>query len=502
VTRALHIALFALALMLALTGAAGATELDDALASLRSAVAKHPDDPDVSWALADALEAAGRSDEAAQEMQRHLTRWPDRPAHGWRALGRCAYRAGAIDDAIAALSRALERDEQDAEAQLYYGLALQQQGENERAEARFEAAARDTELAPEALLLSGISHLGRGEQEGARARLERVIALAPRSESARDARALLDDMKPSRPAFSVLSYAGVQYDSNPSLAGNEGVAGVGSAQDDASFDFGTRFAWRPTIGGESRPFELGLEYERVDYADQSELAEQTFQGTATSLYSPHPRLAFRTDLSVGSMLVENDLYAMNGWARPNVFLELGPRAGVLRLYGMVERVQFENEPIVESLERSAWGYGAGAEQALRLGLERDAWFLFGGSYARRDTDGKRDDLGFGPAYDADDWRGILRVSGSLPFEIRGVAQLSFDAELYEHRNLIDALTEGPASPVRRRDLVWQSAFALRRTLYKSVELELHTEFTDRDSNVDLYGYQRVVTGLRLRSALP
>ncbi|HXK23423.1 MAG TPA: tetratricopeptide repeat protein [Myxococcota bacterium] len=502
-TRRLRFGVFALALALALAGAGTATPLDDALAKLRDGVAKHPDDPEVSWALASALEAAGRAHEALAAMRSHLARWPDRPGNGWAALGRCAYRAGRIDEAIDALQRATARDERDAEAQLYLGLALRARGEKERAEAHFEAAARDPELAPEALLLSGMSRIERGETDDGRARLERVVALAPRSDSAGDARALLEDSEPSRLPVSVEAYAGVEYDSNATLGGEGDLPGASSAQDDAAFEFGTDLAWRPPLGAESgRPLELGLHYRRLDYADQTKYSEQEIRGSLSGQTTVHPRLALRFDASGGYELLDNDPYLISGELRPSLLYALGPHAGVLHVYAVGARDEYEEDPFFDSLTRSDWIYGGGAEHLLKLGQERDAWLAWGGRYLRRDTDAGRDALGFRPAYDADMWQGSLRAALSLPFQIRARAELFFDAELYDHRNLIDALTEGPESVARRRDFVWSTALSLRRPLYRSVELELHAEFTDRDSNVDLYSYQRALTGLRLRAAFP
>ncbi|HVH18715.1 MAG TPA: tetratricopeptide repeat protein [Myxococcota bacterium] len=501
-TRALHVALFALALVLALTGAARATELDDALASLRSAVAKYPDDPDVSWALADALEAAGRSAEATEHMQRHLARWPDRPAHGWRALGRCAYGAGRIDEAIPALARALEHDAHDAEAHLYLGLALQQKGETKRAETHFAEAARDPELAPDALLLAGMSQLGRGEGHAGRAQLRRVVDLAPQSDSALDARALLDSYARDRESFRVESYTGVSYDSNATLGNDDSIAGASTAKEDALFEFGTDVFWRPMLVGERQPLELGMRYSRLDYVEQGEYSEQHVRGGFRSETRPHPRLAVRLDGSGGPFFVDDDYYGMDAWLRQSLLFLVGPQAGVLHLYAVGQRDEFEDEPLFESLERDSWSYGAGAEHMLRLGHERDAWLSLGGRWGQRTTDAQKDLLGFEGAYDADLWQGALRASTSLPFEIRARAELFFDAELGHNRNIIDALSEGPDSPARRRDLVWTSTLAFRRPLYRNVELEVHAQFVDRDSNVDVYGYQRAITGLRLRADFP
>ncbi len=485
--------------------AAGAAEPPKAaLASLRAALAAHPDDPDLSWSLALALEAEATPAEAAEQMQRHLARWPDRPSQGHAALGRCEVRAGRAEEARRALEHALARNPRDAEAQLYLGLALQALEQQQRAEQHFElAAALDRELAGEALLLSGMSRLARGDEHGGQARLAQVIERAPESASARDARALLGDAPATRGAapFRAEAYAGALYDSNVTLGGEGDFPGAGSTQHDALFDYGTRLSWRPAQG-DGHAIELSARYERIDYLELSEYSAQRFLGSGSGQLPLGSRAALRLDASLGYALLENDPYLLDGALRPSLLVALGPHSGLLRLHAGGERLEYEEDPLFDSLELSGWAYGAGAEHLMPFGRERAGWFGWGGSYQRRDTEAGRDELGFRSAYDCDRWRASLRSALSLPFEIRARAELAFDAELYDHRNLVDALTENPVSPDRRQDTVWSSVISLRRPLIGNVEIEIHAEFTDRDSNVDLFAYQRALTGLRLHAAMP
>jgi tetratricopeptide (TPR) repeat protein len=475
-----------------------------ALASLRAALAAHPDDPDLSWSLALALEAEATPAEAAAHLQRHLARWPERPPGGYAALGRCEFRAGRPNEARRALELALARDPRDAESQLYLGLALQALRQPQRAEPHFErAAALDRELAGEALLLSGMSRLSRGDARGGRALLSQVTRSAPESASARDARALLGDAPSARgpSSFRAEAYAGALYDSNVTLGGEGDFPGAGNAQDDALFDYGTELSWRPVLG-EGRPIELSARYERMDYLELSEYSAQRFLGSGSGQLPLGSRAALRLDASLGYALLDNDPYLLSGALRPSLLIALGPHSGLLRLHAGGERLDYEQDPLFESLELDGWTYGGGAEHLMPLGRERWAWFGWGGSYQRRDTEAGRDELGFRSAYDGDRWRASLRSAVNLPFQIRARAELAFDAELYDHRNLVDALTEDPVSPDRRQDRVWSSALSLRRPLIGNVEIELHVQYADRDSNVDLFAYQRALTGLRLHAAMP
>ena len=126
-------------------------------------VALHPDDPELSWALAEALEAAG--DPARPIDADASATWRAGPSgrrDGWRALGRCAYRAGRADDAIAALTRAARAATRATPRRSStWAWRASSAARREQAEQHFEFAAQsDPALAPEALLLSGISRLG------------------------------------------------------------------------------------------------------------------------------------------------------------------------------------------------------------------------------------------------------------------------------------------------------------------------------------------------------
>jgi tetratricopeptide (TPR) repeat protein len=493
---------------LALGAAAAAVDLDQSLASLRAAAARHPDDPGYSWAVADALEAAGRPAEAADQIRAHLARWPDRPSDGWSALGRCEYRAGRLEPARDALRQALARDPRDAEAHLYLGLAFQRLGKAERAARHLEIAADlDPELAGDALLLAGVSHLSDGDALRGRELLERVIKMSPESASAREARSLIGGVAPPpRPsALGISASSGVSYDSNVTLGGEGDLPGAGAAEDDAVVDFATRVAWRVAPIDEVRPIEIGAGYDRSDYLDLDEFSMQRAGGDVGWTLPLHRDVALRL-YGLGSYYwLDESPYLVRGAVAPSLYFALGGNRGALRVGASGEYLDYEEDPIFDSLERSGWEYGGAAEHVIPLSLftERPkVWLSWGGGYARRDTGASRDELGFASAYDRDRWRGSMRLHVPLPFDVRADAALFYDAELYDHENVIDALSENPTSPDRRRDSVWSTNLSLRRKLFRGVDLEVLASFQDRESNVDLYAYQRTLAGVRLHAAFP
>ena len=502
--RALYTLVFAAVLGVALSTGAHGAGIDASIASLRQAVARHPGDWQLSWSLAQALEAAGRPDEAAEHIQRHLERWPDRPPDGWLVLGRCAYRAGRVSDAVPALERALAHDPGDAEARLYLGLSLRQLGQREAAERSFEAAAaQDARFAGEGLLLSGMSRLSRGDTDGGRELLRRVLERAPQSASARDARRLLADPEMAQSDFEVKASAGALYDSNVTLEEEGDVPGAGSPDGDARFDFLSQLTWRPTLA-EARPVQVSVAYGRSDYVDLTDYSSQTFGGSVAGLLPLGDRAALRLDTGVGYALVDDEPYLLSGAVRPSVYVALGRRTGVLRLHAGGERLEYDEDPQFDSLERSGWTFGGGAEHLLPLGQERQTWITWGASYQRRITEAGSDSLCCEANYDGDRYRASLRGSTPVLFGVSARAELHFDVERYDNRSVIDGINENNdfASPQRRRDFVWNPRLSLRRALYRGVELEVFGSYTDRASNVELYGYQRAQTGVRLHATLP
>jgi tetratricopeptide (TPR) repeat protein len=489
---------------LAIAGAAGASRSDPdaSVAALRKAAAKHPRDPDYSWAVAEALDAVGRPLQAAAQMRAHLKRWPEQPPGGWRALGRVEYRAGNFEAARDALSEALRRDPRDGEAELYLGLALHALGDPHAAERHLEAAAElDPSLAGDALLVAGISHLSRGEQERGRDLLERVIELAPDSPSAREARALGRARTQGRPPFEFEAYTGIGYDTNVSLEGGADLPGLGSANGDTFTEFGSRVAWRPALLGEQRPLELGATYERGDYVELDAYSIQRTGGNASWIYSPHEKLSLRLGGDGAFWLVDDDPYLLSGSVLPSLLVALPRRAGALRLHTTGQWSDYLDGSAYDSLERDGWSYGGGIDHVLLWRIaesERTGLVTWGGSYERRDTTGGTDEvLGseFDSAYDRNRWRARISAKLPLPFEVEAKAQLALDTERYDNRDVADAAFSD--TPARRRDFVVYTNVSLRRNLYRNLDLELLATFEDRDSNVAVHRYQHTVAGMRL-----
>lgn len=476
-------------------------------ARLETAVQEHPDDPDLSWALARALAEEGELDAAAARLAAHLERWPQRPPEGWLLLGRWLEELGRDSDALAAFEQAVARDATSGAACLHAGLAASRLGRHEAAEAHFQRALRvDPSLAAEARLLAGLERLELGDEEGARQLLGDVMLHHRESDAARAARLVLEGAPGLRrlPLVSLDAYGGVQFDSNVTLESGVDFPGVSVDQDDVRFLSGVGFSVRP-VRGERLGLELGARYDRSYHLELSDYDTQRVLGIAGGHYRLGSRVGLRLDGWFGYTTLADDPYLLEGALRPSLLVGLGGPAGTLRFHADGQRLDYGEGPLFESLDRDGWSYGGGFDHIVPLVWREGGWASWGSVYARRDTEAGRDLLGFGGAYDHHRVGALARLHVPVLWKVDADARAAFDAELYDNRNVVDALTDGGVGrpdPRRRRDELWSLALALTRPVGRFTELEVAWGYTDRISNVDLYAYDRHVVGLTVRVFTP
>jgi tetratricopeptide (TPR) repeat protein len=497
---ALLLALFAAATASAAAAPSGAS------ARLEAAVEEHPDDPDLSWALVRQRAAAGALSDAAARLAAHLERWPDRPGKGWLTLGIWRYELGDDAAAVAALTRALAREPASGASHLYLGLARQRQGHLDAAARHFHfAASLENELRGWAVLLEASARLAGADDAGAQQALVQMLDRDPHSEEARYARLLLEGRaERSAARLRLDAYGGIAFDSNVSLESDADAVGVRSNRSDALVAWGSRVAWR-AVRAEGHGLELIARYSQNAHFDLEDFDTEYYGGALAARFRLRERLSLRLDGGFGYTRLDEAPYLMRGRLRPNLRVNLGERWGVLRLFASGEHLDYREEPLFSSLERSGWAYGGGLEHHAPFLRWPDAWLSLGADFTRRDTKASRDLLGFKGAYDHDRWRGTLRARLPLPWRIDADAAASLAGEFYDNRNVIDALSDGgvgAASPNRRRDVVWRTYLILTRPVLRSTDLELVWHFTDRISNVDLYRYDRTGVGLYLRVHTP
>jgi tetratricopeptide (TPR) repeat protein len=494
------------ALALALGVSTGPARGDEAVARLAEAVASHPDDPDLLFALARELAASDRKAEASERLETLVRRWPTHRAEALLLLGRLHYELGRAEQAVPVLERALALEADPGAAHLLLGLSLQALGRAEEAESHFQAAAEASpELRGEAWLLAGLARLERGDRDGGDELLARVIADDPESESARSARLVLEGTGRRRGRLHLHAYGGFEYDSNVTLDSGDDFTGLPRDQSDFAFVWGSAASFdllRDERGGVS----VGAVYDQSTHLELEDWDIQQFGGVVSSGVQLTERLAGRLDGRVSYALRDTDPYLLSGGLRPSLIATLGERAGWLRGFAGTDWYEYDETPFTTALERDGFAWGGGLEHVVPIPSLRSAAFSLRGSWRRYESQAERDALlGFDGDYDHDAWGGAARVYLALPWRFAAEWGAAYQLEDFANPNLVDALTDdgvGTATPSRRRDRSWETRLRLSRPLTRFIDVEGSAGYSDQHSNVDVYAYDRWVTGLMFRVHTP
>jgi len=495
-----------LALGFGLVPALARGDTPDALERLAQAVASHPDDPDLLYSLAQRLAANARPEEAVEKLSLLVSRWPAHRPEASLLLGRLLLQLDRPGQAAAELERALVLDPESGPAHLFLGLALKRLGRSDEAEPHFRLAAESTpELSGEAWLLAGLARLERGDRRGGDELLARAIDDDPASESARSARLVLEGAAARRGRIHLQAYGGVEYDSNVTLDSGDDFTGLPSDRSDAGFSWGSGIAV-DAVRGERFALSLGGSYDQLAHVDLDHWDMQQFGGALSTGWQISERWGARLDGRISYARLDGDPYLLWGGLRPSLLFALGPRAGWLRGFGEADWFEYDEQPFTTALERDGFAWGGGLEHVAQIPGVRGATFSWYGSWERFDSQARRDELlGFDGAYDRDGFGGGTRVSLSLPWRFSADLGVSFLRERYANVNLIDALTDGgvgTATPSERRDGVWSTRLRIARPLTRFIDVELSAGYLDRRSNVDIYDYDRWVSGLAVRVHTP
>jgi len=478
----------------------------DEIERLAQAVASHPEDPDLLFAYARGLAANGRPAEAVERLDTLTSRWPEHAAEAWLLLGRLLYELDRAAEAVAPLERACALEPASGPAHFYLGLALQASGRGDEGESHLELAAQETpELRGDAWLLAGLDRLERGDRLGGDALLERAIEADPESASARSARLVLEGGAPRPRRFHLQAYSGFAYDSNVTLDSGDDFTGLPADQADGVFSWGTGLSVA-ALRGEDFAVSIGGSYDQNAHLELTDWDTQQVGGTLSAGWQAMERVGLRLDANLSYARLDRDPYLLSGGLSPSLVVGLGPRAGWLRAFGNTSWYGYDETPFSSALERDGFAFGTGFEHGARIPGFRDAVFSWFGSWGRFDSDATRDPLlGFEGDFDRDGYGGGARVSSALPWRFSADLGFSFLREEYANDNLVDYLTDegiGSATPRKRRDAIWEARLRLVRPITRFIDVELGVRYGDHASNVDLYDYDRWVSGLAVRIHTP
>jgi hypothetical protein len=497
---ALPILLAVLAALLHIPVSVRAEPLSPAeLARLQSAAEAHPDDPDLAWAWAVALEEAGEARAAIAELERIGERWPRLRAECELEIGEIAYALGDHARAMRSLDAAIELEPSDGAARLYRALALQALGRVEEAERELALVAeRVGVLRAEALLLRALGRLQLDDEVGARRLLREVGPADPGGELAEHARGLLEALEPreeGEPRIALWAQLGTELDSNVTLDSGNDLTGISTSQDDGRLVWGGG-VWIAGLRHEWGGAGFGYRYGQSEHLDLDAFDLQMHELFAVFDLRPPGRLTLRLDALAADAHLGGDRYLRSWTLRPNLLLSIGGGSAASRLYLDVTRRSYHDAPVVSSLDRDGVTYELGLEQYGRVPRWGGSLWNLGVAVGRTNTEASPDFLGFEGDYD--NRRLALAAGARLPFlerlDLRLTGGLAF--ERYVNRNLLDAIVEGSAGkPSRRRDAVGEASVALGWSLSPALRLEARWRGRWSHSNVDVYDYDRHVLGL-------
>jgi tetratricopeptide (TPR) repeat protein len=472
---------------------------DEAIAKARHARAAATDDD----AKAAAIEGRcalrlGRYDEAIKALEDARRLDPQLPGVSID-LAMAHYHRGDAAAADAELTRAEAESPDDARVLLYRGLLLMEDAKDREAAVVLERAGRQSaSVDPLASYYAALAWQRSEEREKARASLERARAAEPGSRWSKQAADALaqfgsgGDAAPRR--FWAALSVGVEYDSNVVLRG-DGVSLPRNISDESD----GRVWWNVEVGAEafrtenwaggavagyygSAHFELhdfDIAYpngsvwldRRID--DESFLRLQPFIGYAATDYE--------------------DSYLFHGGATLSYHRRF-EEAGSGRLWAQYgyNDYRFDIPPLVvmgtdlsRRLDRDGSEYRAGYDHAYGL---TDTTTLKGGvSYLYYEADGRD--------YDFSAYGGYAGFEQRLPARFVLDATVSFSYEPYRSKSVFDAAPPvSPPTGPKRLDKVTKAGGALSRPITDWLEAAVYYSFTDNDSNIGVYDYDRHIAG--------
>lgn len=437
-------------------------------------------------------------------------------------LAQAHYHLDEIDAASAELDRAERENPNDARTHLYRGLVLSRQARQEEAALAFErASGLDPGLAGAAGLYGGRSWAAANDREKAKAALERARGADPDSEWGRAADqelAVLD--APNRRHVWARLRAGVEHDSNVTLQSDTLVYSPFQVAQVKDLTPDERKDTRGVIEAQG-----GLEFLRDE--DQAAGAAVGYSGSfhdnVHELDLQYPWLTFWYDRRLaedtwlriqpfgGYAWLETDPFVVHGGATASLTHAFTDRVAG-RLYSRLNYNEFlyriRPDPVIAAFDDPTDPFDGPllAERVRHLrnrdGLESETGVE--GSFA---VVPDSTSLRAGTAYqhywaEGRDWdrqgsRSWIGVTQALPWRFALDLSGSFTYHAYFHRSSYDEeflsryrFGGGP----KRRDRIWDAEAQLRYPLTSWLEISARGQYTNSESNVEVFDYDRWIAG--------
>ena len=462
-------------------------DVDAAVAELARANQIAPDDPRVLARYAQALIVSGDADGAIAALERLREIDPDAPGLDY-FLGLASYQGGNWSAARDHFSNAVADSPDSALTYLFLGVAHYELGEyNEAGQALDHAERLDPSLAGQVSYRRGLLHYAESRFAEAKREFEYVQTRRPGSPLARSATSYIARLNRLHPRpWDVYATFGGGYDSNLNFSADSdtfAASGISSGRIIAEAGGSYRF------GDQRRHLTIGQTLYGHFYPDDTPraigLAPDDFNQQISRTWA-QASAEIAGPVSVDARYTFE--YVWTDWKQfrqthavePGLSFALGPRLGSRAFFRWEGRTYFFGFTS-PGFDRDGDVTHAGGDLSYVLPSD---WF-WGTSFARVGYRMRREDaVGF--EFDAYGHQPVFTLSLALP---RAVV-LTLDGRV-EWRDYDNASSLDPSAGTRD-DLIGELHAIFQRPFGDHVSAELTYSYTDRNSNVAAFEYQRHV----------
>ena len=451
-----------------------AGDAEAALVELDQAVQVAPDSARVLRLYARALALAGQSTRLNEVLAKLEAIEPLGSVFQYE-LALASFRAADFAAARDRLGSAASSSPEPGRAYLYLGAAHQELGEFDAAEAAFaQAAFLDPSLAGAVAYRRGVLALQRGLYAQATREFEIVLARLPGGRLAESAQSYIDEIERLGPQrWEVFARTGLGYDSNINLA------------DSNTFESSGEKGWRVLaaaggvyqFGDDELSLQVGQTFYGHFYTEDGQFDQQSSLTWAWGQMQITENL--EADLRYGFEFAWADWkdYRSSHNVEPGVTWQLSQRLAARASFRFEDRTYFFAQPA--PFDRTGDVEYAGVDLFWVLpetvpGFEN--WLRVGYRYRDEDSTGNQ--------FDSTGNQPIFTLAVALPWEVQSVLDLRVEWRDYAVASVYQP-TVGP-----RRDRIAILRAGLERTLWDRVSAEVAYRYTDRDSNVAFFVYDR------------
>ncbi|MCH2172656.1 tetratricopeptide repeat protein [Myxococcota bacterium] len=461
--------------------------LDDARGHLEAALEITPNDPRALALYAQAQLLSGDALAALGTLDRLRQRDPNAPGLDY-LMGLANYRLEDWTQTRDHLQAALENVPGHAVGHLLLGVAYQNLDQPKEAQREFAEAARlDPSLEAQVAYRRGLLSLGSQNYREAREFFETVGDRLPGSPLARSAATwstYLMEIAP-RP-WELYATAGIGYDSNLNLASDDDAFLVSDESDGRGiFEAGGSYQF----GGGSRSLRVGQTLYGHFYFDDTNFNQQISRTWAQAVVQLDPRVTADARYTFEFAWVDMSQFRQTQAIEPGITLQINSVLSARAFYRYDDRDFFFETPSPELFDRTGEVQYGGADLYWSLPpllSSQPSWLRIG--YLHRQESAR------GDQYDAKGNQPIVTLSLGLPAEFSAVLDGRIEWRDYDEPAYLGPGTFSPATGTRE-DRISQLRIAIQRAFGAHFELEANYGYTNRNSNVPSFDYDRHVVGL-------